>query len=406
MSPSIGISGGSLWSNRSFLSLWLGQSISSLGSNITYLALPWLVLELTDSPAQMGIFAFVMLLPEALVNLPAGLWVDRHRRWNIMVLSDVFRSALLLSIPALYLAGQLQLWYLYAFAFLLSSASVIFENAQVAALPGIVDRSQLVHANARMQAANTAMRIVGPAAAGFLIALAGPALALAVDGITFIVSVISLLAVKVRETVDASSGSRPLADLWTGMKFLRAQRPLFWATAITLVLNLGYGPMEALFILHARNYLGFGEEQVGLIFSIASLGSMAAALMVERLSARGVSKGTMLVGSIFAGVVAYYGIVALRSFLPVSAAVALAWAAVTAFGVSFVSLRQSLVPGELLGRVNAAVRTINRLALPVAAAVSGAAAEVTGTVTVFAVGAAIITVAALASLRSPVIKAD
>lgn len=406
MADSTGASGGSLWSNRSFLSLWVGQSISSLGSNVTYLALPWLVLELTASPSQMGIFAFVMLLPEALVSLPAGLWVDRHRRWSVMVFSDLFRAGLLVSIPFLYFSGQLRLWHLYFFAFLLSSASVFFENAYFAALPGIVDRAQLVQANARMQGASTAMRVVGPAVAGFLIGLAGPALALAVDGATFVVSVLSLLLVRVKETVNRDGGRAVLADLWAGMAFVQRHRVLLWATAITLVLNLGYGPLEALFILHAKNHMGFSEHDVGLIFSIASAGSVVAALLVEHLSGRGVAKGTILVGSILAGAVAYYGIVGFDTFVPVSLAVALAWGAVTAFGVSYVSLRQSLVPGELLGRVNAAVRAINRLALPVAAAVSGVVAEGTGTSLVFVFGAVVITVTALVSMRSPVAQAD
>jgi MFS family permease len=377
-----------------------------LGSNITYLALPWLVLELTDSPSQMGVFAFVMLLPEALLNLPAGLWVDRHRRWGVMVFTDIFRAALLLCIPILYFQGWLRLWHLYPFAFLLSSATVVFENAYIAALPGIVERRQLVQANARLQAASAAMRIAGPAAAGFLIALAGPALAVAVDGATFIVSVLSLLFVTVRETDRFDGGAYRWAELLSGMLFLRGQKVLLWATAITLLLNLGYGPVEALFILHAKNYLSFGEWEVGIALSIASVGSLVAAIAVEWLSGQGVAKGRILVGSVLAGSVAYYGIAGLRSFIPVSMALALAWGAVTAFNVSFVSLRQSLVPDELLGRVNAAVRTVNRLALPVAAAISGVVAEVTGTLLVFVFGAALVTVTALVSMRGPMAGAD
>jgi MFS family permease len=377
-----------------------------LGSNITYLALPWLVLELTDSPSQMGVFAFVMLLPEALLNLPAGLWVDRHRRWGVMVFTDIFRAALLLCIPILYFQGWLRLWHLYPFAFLLSSATVVFENAYIAALPGIVERRQLVQANARLQAASAAMRIAGPAAAGFLIALAGPALAVAVDGATFIVSVLSLLFVTVRETERFDGGAYRWAELLSGMLFLRGQKVLLWATAITLLLNLGYGPVEALFILHAKNYLSFGEWEVGIALSIASVGSLVAAIAVEWLSGQGVAKGRILVGSVLAGAVAYYGIAGLRSFIPVSMALALAWGAVTAFNVSFVSLRQSLVPDELLGRVNAAVRTVNRLALPVAAAISGVVAEVTGTLLVFVFGAALVTVTALVSMRGPMAGAD
>ena len=133
--PDAGRPSRSLWRNRDFLLLWNGQTISTLGTNISTLALPLLVLALTHSPAQAGLLTATRLLPYLLFSLPAGALLDRWNRKSVMIGCDLVRWLALGSVPLAFALGHLTLIHLYLVAFVEGTAYVFFSLAQIAALP-------------------------------------------------------------------------------------------------------------------------------------------------------------------------------------------------------------------------------------------------------------------------------
>src|SRR5438874_7726630 len=143
---------GALWSHRDFLKLWTGQSISEVGSQVSQLAIPWLAaVGLHASPfafSLLGVFGF---LPFILFALPAGVWVDRLRRRQILILGDAARAVLLPLIPILWATHTLHIWHLLVLQFVIGVFTVFFDVAYQSYLPSLVDREQLIEGNAKLQ---------------------------------------------------------------------------------------------------------------------------------------------------------------------------------------------------------------------------------------------------------------
>jgi DHA3 family macrolide efflux protein-like MFS transporter len=178
---------GRLFQNRSFLALWLGQTISFVGDYFYWLAVPIMVGKLTGSATQVGLSVIASALPMLLLGPVAGVFVDRWDRKRTMIMSDLLRGVLVLI--CLTVKTPEQVWIYYVVAFLMSCVSRFFFPAQNAALPLIVpDKNDLLAANGLMQVVQTAGFLVGPALAGFSIGLWGEQIAFLVDSATFFIS--------------------------------------------------------------------------------------------------------------------------------------------------------------------------------------------------------------------------
>ena len=176
-----------LWRHADFLKLWLGSTVSAVGSQVTALALPFTALLTLDArPMEMGLLAAAGSSPYLLVALLAGAWVDRLRRRPILLVCDVGRAALVGSVPAAALGGWLGMEQLYAVAFLAGVLSVFRDVAGTAYLPSVVARERLVEANALMTASSSAAGLAGPGLAGWLTQAVGPAMAMALDAVSFL----------------------------------------------------------------------------------------------------------------------------------------------------------------------------------------------------------------------------
>jgi MFS family permease len=132
---------GGLWSHPDFLKLWAGQSISEFGSQISQLAIPWLAaVGLHASPLEFSFLGVLGFLPFILFALPAGVWVDRLRRRQILIVGDAARAALLLLIPILWAADALHMWHLLVLQFVIGIFTVFFDVAYQSYLPALVER--------------------------------------------------------------------------------------------------------------------------------------------------------------------------------------------------------------------------------------------------------------------------
>ena len=204
--------------SREFSRFWWGESVSSLGSYVTSLALSTLVVLTLDGTAQdVGWLNSARWLPYLALGLVVGALVDRRRRRPIMVTTDLVRAALLLVVPTAWAAGFLSLPLLLLVVFCFGTASLINDAASQSFVPRLVPRGHLQQAHARIDTADALAQAVGPALAGLLIKIFGAPLAVLVDSATYLFSAAAVLAVRVTEIPGASTAT---PSVWRG--FARA----------------------------------------------------------------------------------------------------------------------------------------------------------------------------------------
>lgn len=151
-----------LWQHADFLTLWSSQTLAALSAQITHLALPLIAaLALDASPFEMGLLVTMATLPNLLVGLFAGSWVDHMRRRPLLIAADLARATLLLSIPLAAVFNLLALEQLYAVLFLFGIGTTVFDVANVSYLPMLVGRSYLLQANSRIVASTSFAGAIG-----------------------------------------------------------------------------------------------------------------------------------------------------------------------------------------------------------------------------------------------------
>jgi MFS family permease len=216
-----------LWRNRAFLLLWGGQAVSTLGSTVSTLAVPLLVLALTRSPAQAGFIAAAQTIPYLVLALPAGALIDHWDRKAVMIRCDIARALALGSVPLAAAVGQVTVAQLYLVALVAGTALVFFNIAQTAALTHVVPAAQLPRANALDQTVASVAALIGPGLAGAIVALgrtvaAGASLAFLVNSLSYLASVLSLLVIRIpfQQRRPTAAGHSLRADVAAGLRFL------------------------------------------------------------------------------------------------------------------------------------------------------------------------------------------
>ena len=284
---------GRLFRNRSFMALWLGQTISFIGDYFYWLAIPIMVERLTGSALLVGLSVISTALPMLLLGPVAGVFVDRwDRKWTMFV-SDVLRGLLVLF--CLVVQSPDQVWVFYVVGFLMSSVSRFFFPAQNAALPLIVpDKDDLLAANGLMQIVQTVGLLVGPAMAGFAIALWGEKVAFLVDSATFFLSAAAILLIRVPHTTTgrqaATASDSELATVWAelrdGVAYLFGNRIMVGVLLCLSVVQLGVGAINVTWVPFLQRTFGLGPEGLGAVDMAQglgmALGGVALGFMVGR----------------------------------------------------------------------------------------------------------------------------
>ena len=367
----------SLWRNRDFLLLWSGQTVSVLGTNISALALPLLVLAVTHSPAQAGLITAARQLPYLLFSLPAGALIDRWDRKAAMIRCDLVRWIAMGSVPLAFAFGHLTLVQLYIVAFIEGTAFVFFSIAQIAALPQVVSKEHLPRAYAMDNTTEYVGQLLGPGLGGFIIGLApviavGAVLAYLLDSASYLVSVITLRFIRVQFQVErAREGQRALRkEIAEGLRFLW-QQPLLRVMAIlTMNGNFLLSGVTLAVIVLAQGVLHLNVQALGLILAASGIGGVLSAFVAPWIQAR-VRFGLVILGSIFVWILALVALALAPSALLLIAGVGLIGFIWPIYGVTLVTYRLSVSPDHLQGRVNSAFRFLSYGAEPLGAAFLG-----------------------------------
>ena len=376
---------GALWSHPDFIKLWTGQSISELGSQVSQLAIPWLAaVELHASPLAFSLLGVLGFLPFVLFALPAGVWVDRLRRRQILIVGDSARAVLLMLIPVLWFAGVLEIWQLLVLEFVIGIFTVFFDVAYQSYLPALIEREHLVDGNSKLQVTVGIAQVGGPSLAGALIGAITAPYAIVVDAMSFVISSGFMIRMRHRENLPRQDTNEPRPRMWPqvkeGLAWVVGQRNLRAIAGCTGTSNFCSSLMFAIVILYMARVLHLSALEAGAVFAVGSAGSIIGALFANRLGLR-LGLGTAIV---FTAVIFSFGGLAFplapKSFpLPALMAGQLLFGfSAIAYNILQVSYRQAITPERLQGRMNAAMRWIVWGTIPLGTLVGGAIGQTVG----------------------------
>jgi MFS family permease len=374
-----------IWANRDFLKLWIGQSISQLGAQITLLALPLMAVHtLHATPVQIGILRAAEFVPFALFGLFAGVLCDRVGCRPILIVCDIARTLILMAIPLAAVLGEVPIALLYATAFLVGVATVFFDVAYWSYLPSLVARDDLVKGNSKLSLSQSAAESLGPGAAGLLVQLLSAPLAIALNATSFLLSAVSLMMIQARPAppAPAQSDLGIFERLMLGLRFVLRHATLRSLMLRATLWNFLYNMAMPVFLLFCMQVLALSAASIGLLFTALGVGLVAGAMLVDTaLFKHDVAK--LINSSMVVAAVSACGL-AIRVDNPVgemallSACLFVIGVANAVYNISNVSLRQKLTPPELLGQMTAAMRFVSWGTIPFGALLGGAMGERVG----------------------------
>ncbi len=373
------VSATSLFREHDFRQLWVGDTVSQFGTQVSLLAIPVIAVRTLGADArQMGVLTALETVAFLVVGLPAGAWVDRWRRQRVLVGGDLVRAVALACVPVAWVSGVLSLGLLYAVALVVGVATVFFDVAYQSYLPSIVATDKVVEGNAKLQASASVAQVGGPAVAGLLLKVLAAPVIVTLDAISFLASALFVRRIRHLETPPAKAARRPLrVEIGEGLVFVLRHPLLSRIAACTSLSNLFVSMTFALFVLLMLRDLHQGTTALGLAYSAQAVGGLVGALMTERLAQR-VGQGRIIALTAVAAS-------PLLAVVPLAAHLAdtippLPLIAVGGFGMLFlqvvynvtqVSFRQRLCPPALLGRMNASIRFLVWGTLPIGGLAGG-----------------------------------
>ncbi len=362
---------------RAFEALWFGQTVSALGTQVSMVALPLIaVLVLHATALELGVLAALETIPYLVLSLPAGVFVDRADRRRTMIACDIIRAAALLGTALAIAGGVGSIGLLCAVALLVGSSSVFFSVAYTSYVATLLAADRLVAGNQRLELSESAAQVVGPTVGGMILQLAGGAAAAALDGASYLVSAVAIVASRPpRRDVprDASPHIGLRAGIAEGLRRVSGDRVLRDLAASTALLNLGSGMLLAVVVLFATTEVGLDAAGFGLVYGLGNLGFLLGALSVGFLTSR-LGIGRTFAWSTYVTAIAMV-LIALSGGGPGVALLLLGRfvgaAATPLFNVNALSLRQARVGDAIMGRVNATFLFIDWGPLPVGSLVGG-----------------------------------
>ena len=374
----------SLWRQRDFMFLWGGQAVSQSGSAITTLALPLTaVVVLRASAFQVGLLSAATYAAFIFVALPAGAIVDRVAKRRLMIWCDDARLLIIASIPLAAALGVLSLGQLFAAALTAGVFSVFFDVANQSYVPALVGSAQLTDANGKLGASRSFAQVAGPGLGGGLVAAVGVIGAVTVDGLSYAVSVASLLAIRKPEARPERAKvtmRRFGAEITAGLVFVGRHPILRRTTACTATGNLFIAMEMALDIVFLVRVLQVRPGLTGVLIAVGSLGGVAGGALAGPLARRIGSARIMWMAPLVIGAPSVLVPLAEPGWRVVLFPIGYGVSAFSCVLLSVAQLtyRQLVCPPELRSSMNAATRWISWGVMPAGGLLGGALGDLIG----------------------------
>jgi predicted MFS family arabinose efflux permease len=361
-------------STSPFAALWGANALSNLADGLVFVTMPLVAAGLTDDPRLVAGLATTYALVRLVVALPAGVYVDRLDRRTLLVAANVLRGAAVVALAASIHAGVASLVVLYAVMAVVGVLESAADGAAVAVLPSIVPADRLDRANARITGTQlVADEFVGPPLGGALFALAAAVPVYATGGLWVAAGAVALaLPRRVYPVHPAGDAPRPsvVREAAEGVRWLARHRVVGSLALIGGLASVGYMLPFAVLVLFARDRLGLDAAGYGVLLAASALGGLAGSAIAAPLRARLGSRWT-IAAALTLGAASLAGLAVTRDPIVAGILLALYILHAVVWGICATSLRQRLVPADLLGRVGAAGRVLGLLGLAAGSALGG-----------------------------------
>jgi MFS family permease len=361
------------WINlaSSYLLFLAGYFVSRIGDSLYTFAIPWISYELTKSSIVMGSLFATSVLPIVLFGPFIGVLVDRVKKRNLMVYSDILRAAIVALIPLLYMMNELRLWHLYVLSFMLTILSMAFDVSTITIIPKLVVKEHLTKANSAYQLVGQLSDLLGPIVAGVCIASIGDYQTLWLNVISFggtLLALLFLTGLKMEHITTSEN------NVWKSMKdgfaWLKNDRLNICLSLQAMIGNFGYSVAFAILIFYLREKMHLSAEQIGMNLAIISVGGFIGSILAAPIEKR-LGKRTAIPLLLGIGTTGFF-IASIKSFwLAPGIGLGIVGICNVAWNVMVTSLRQETVPKEILGRVLSFSRVLTRMAMPIGALFGG-----------------------------------
>ena len=397
---------------RDFRLLWASEAISVIGDQFHYVALSWLVIDLTRSGLALGTILIAIAVPRALLLLPFGVLADRRPPRGLMLVAHVARGVIVGAIAAMALSGAVSLPLLAMLGALFGAADAVYLPARQAFLPRTLDAGRLPSANALLQGTFQLGSIAGMPIAGAAIAVVGTGAAFAVDSVSFLVAAVVVLLISAQGTsrpaveaaaADAVDGAEPVADaqpaflaaMGEGFRYVVADRPVLTTMLLALVLNFALnGPASVGMPWLAEVRFDVGPAGLGLMEAAWAVGALAGTLLAGNLRAR--RPGRVLLGSVLVAGAMMTVVGAAPWFPAVIAALAVMGVTIGYVDIIAISWLQARIETRLVGRVMSLVMLMGVGITPLSLGVAGLLIDL-GATALFLGSGALVVVTAVAA---------
>ncbi|MEO5953662.1 MAG: MFS transporter, partial [Chloroflexia bacterium] len=354
----------SLFFNRDYMLLWTGQVVSAVGSGMSGIVFPLLILAITVSTTNpkgdttiAGFAAALGSLPYLLISLPVGALIDRWNRKRVMIISDAFRALNISTIPIAIFGGWLTPWQLLVNAFIEGTCYVFFNIAEVAALTRVVDKRQLPQASAQNEGGFIAANLAGPPIGTFLFQSVGRAFPFLLDAVSYFVSMISLIFIKTEFQGERPKEERHLLiEIKEGLTWLWGQPLIRFMAFLTGGLNFINAATFLILIVLAKD-LGATDGDIGFLASIAALGGVLGAVLGGQIQKK-FTFGQVIIATGWIATVIYFLYLFAPNFIVLGILMAFSWMIGPIYNIVQFSYRLALIPERLQGRVNSTFRLL------------------------------------------------
>jgi MFS family permease len=373
---------GGLWHHLDFRRLWIGETVSQLGTQITFIALPLTaILVVHASTFEVGLLTALDTLGFLIVGLPAGAWVDRMRFRSVLIVNDLLRALALGSIPLAYAMDMLTMGQLYVVAVVAGVCTVFFDVAYQSYLPDLIDRAALVEGNSKLQASESVSQIAGPGLAGALVQAFSAPFAILIDAVSFLWSAAWVSAIQVRPAKPERKPDRHLGrEIKEGVAFVIHNRMLRAIAMCTGSSNLFSSITFAVFFVLLAREVDVSAGVIGLIMSTSAIGGLIGSFLATRIARRFGQGPTIWLSALVSAPLGFVVPFVHKDWTLVllAAAQVLWWGTVIVYNITQVSFRQGLCPPHLLGRMNATMRFLVWGTMPLGGLIGGVLGQVIG----------------------------
>lgn len=393
-----------LFQNRNFRLLFTGEAISNLGDQFTFIGLAWLVTRMTDSAAAVGLVLALSGFPRAILMLVSGAVVDKMSSRKVMMISNVSRFIIVLTLALLTISGDIKLWMIYIIALLFGIADAFFIPARTGMVPQIVKEQHLGAGNTLIQGLGQLSQFVGPFLVGMFIGYMesitnnyyGIGFVMIIDAITFLISLWTLYIMPKTAPVSPDTNQKFMSMLLEGFSSVLQNKGLRYLLVTVACINFSFlGPFLIGVPLIAKNQL-LGAYSYGFIMSSWGIGALVG-YFIAGFTARPQKNPTMyflyiviimgILFSLFSFAYNTYQFVFLSFFAAVSAGYVM---------LSLLTLIQKHTTPRLMGRTMSIVIFFWIGLNPLSELVAGNVIEVLGNDIFKYAGLSIITIATMA----------